>query len=212
MKKRLRHRCFSVNIVKFLRKPTLKNSYEQLLLRIGVIHRGYPYKFGNFWDPLPLSRSVQIRLTTPSPCPCGQKAGIIWNIASCEQFTLKSKKNLIILFENNIKNIRMKTIFKMMSLHCVPYIPYWMNTSTIKILYTDILSNYLSKFHEYGSYNFFQADLHIWLTTPLPLSAIVHFCLTPSLSPLICGHPLWIAPYSNTDAFLWNLRNILKNT
>ena len=35
-------------------------------------------------------------------------------------------KKLFILFENNIKNIRMKTIFKVMSLHCVPYIIYWM--------------------------------------------------------------------------------------
>ena len=61
----------------------------------------------------------------PSPYPCGYKAGIIWNIATWEQFTLKGKKNLIILLENNVKNIRMKTIFEMMSLHCVPYILYW---------------------------------------------------------------------------------------
>ena len=32
-------------------------------------------------------------------------------------------KKLIILFENNLKNIRMKTI--LMSLHCVPYILHW---------------------------------------------------------------------------------------
>ena len=40
----------------------------------------------------------------------------------------------------------------------------------MKILYADTLPNYLSKFHKYGSYNFFfQADVHIWLTTsPLP--------------------------------------------
>ena len=53
MKKRLRHRCFPVNIMKFLRKPTLKNTYEQLLLKIGVIHKGCLHKFGNFWDPPP---------------------------------------------------------------------------------------------------------------------------------------------------------------
>ena len=34
-------------------------------------------------------------------------------------------KKLIILFENSIKNIRVKTIIEMMSLHCIPYIPYW---------------------------------------------------------------------------------------
>ena len=50
----------------------------------------------------------------------------------------------------------------------------------MKILNTDIPQNYLSKFHKYGSYNFFQADFHIWLPPPpLSLSAFVHFCLTP---------------------------------
>ena len=34
LKKRLLHRCFSVNLVKFLRTPTLKNTCEQLLLKI----------------------------------------------------------------------------------------------------------------------------------------------------------------------------------
>ena len=33
-------------------------------------------------------------------------------------------ENLIILFENNVKIIRMKTIFEIMSLHCVPYFLY----------------------------------------------------------------------------------------
>ena len=28
----------------------------------------------------------------PSPCLCGHKTGIIWNIGTCEQFTLKGKK------------------------------------------------------------------------------------------------------------------------
>ena len=50
------------------------------LFHQGVIHKGYPHKFGNFWDPpppvqacphlvdhppLPLSRPVHIWLTTP---------------------------------------------------------------------------------------------------------------------------------------------------
>ena len=33
IKKKLQHRCFLVNIVKFLRKPILKNIYERLLLK-----------------------------------------------------------------------------------------------------------------------------------------------------------------------------------
>ena len=94
----------------------------------GVIHKGCPHKFGSFWDPPPPPSPCPGLSTFDwpphSPCTCGHKFGIIWNIATCEQFTLKGKK-LISLYENNVKNIRMKTIFKMMSLHCVPYILYW---------------------------------------------------------------------------------------
>ena len=32
LKKRLQHKCFPVNIVKFLKTPILKNIYERLLL------------------------------------------------------------------------------------------------------------------------------------------------------------------------------------
>ena len=37
-KKRLQHRCFSINIAKFLRTPTLKNICEQLLLWVAIIY------------------------------------------------------------------------------------------------------------------------------------------------------------------------------
>ena len=47
MKKRLRHRCFSMNIVKFLRIPALKNTYEQLLLTI-LQHCCFPMIFAKF--------------------------------------------------------------------------------------------------------------------------------------------------------------------
>ena len=82
MKKRLEQRCFSLNIVKFLRKPTLKNTYEQLLLNIGVIHKGCPHKFGNFLGPPPPVQVCPHYVDHPSPpphspCPCGRKAGII---------------------------------------------------------------------------------------------------------------------------------------
>ena len=113
---------------------------------------------GIFGTPLPLSRPVHIRLTTPSPCPCGDKAGIIWNIATCEQFTLKGKKKLIILILDvhtcvflldNFDNSIPKDGFTLRSIYSL------LNTSRMKILFTDILPNYLSKFHKYGSYNFF---------------------------------------------------------
>ena len=47
MKKRLWQRCFSPNIVKYLRTPTLKNTYEQLLLKI-LQHWCFPMIFAKF--------------------------------------------------------------------------------------------------------------------------------------------------------------------
>ena len=93
----------------------------------------------------------------PSPCPCGHKAGIIWNIATCEQFILKEKKLIILILDvhtcvlllDNFDNSIPKDGVTLRSIHSL------LNTSRMKILYTDILPNYLSKFHKYGSYNFF---------------------------------------------------------
>ena len=50
--------------------------------------------------------------------------------------------------EDNIRNdvITLRSIYSLL------------NTSGIEILYTDILPNYLSKFHKYGSYNFFPSE------------------------------------------------------
>ena len=45
IRKRLRHRCFSVNIVKFLRTTTLKNTCEQLKI---LQHWCFPMKFAEF--------------------------------------------------------------------------------------------------------------------------------------------------------------------
>ena len=80
---------------------TFQNTYEWLLLIFWLSHllpmgssiKNVRTNLGIFGTPLPLSRSVHIRLTTFLPCPCGHKAGIIWNTATCEQFTLKGKKN-----------------------------------------------------------------------------------------------------------------------
>ena len=106
----------------------------------------------------------------------------------------------------------MKTIFEMMSLHCVPYIPYWMNTSTMKILYTDILSNYLSKFHKYGSYNFFPTGRPHLANHPPPPARNCSLLPDPlPLSPNV-QTSFMDSPILNTDAFLWNLQNFLKNT
>ena len=47
----------------------------------------------------------------------------------------------------------MKTIFEMMSLHCVPYIPYWIQAEWK--FYMQTYYQIMSEFHKYGSYNFF---------------------------------------------------------
>ena len=47
VKKRVPHGCFSVNVVKFLRTPTLKNTCEQLLLKI-LQQWCFPLKFAKF--------------------------------------------------------------------------------------------------------------------------------------------------------------------
>ena len=75
--------------------------------------------------------------------------------------------------EDNIRN----DVIKLRSIHSL------LNTSVMKILYTDILPNYLSNIHKYGSYNFFPSgDLHL-ANRPLSLSTFVHFCLTPAPLP-----------------------------
>ena len=72
--------------------------------------------------------------------------------------------------QDNIRN----DVITLRSIHSL------LNISRMKILYTDILPNYLSKFHKYGSYNFFPSGRPHFANHPLPLSAFVHFCLTPS--------------------------------
>ena len=49
IKKRLQHRCFPVNIAKFLRKSILKNSFKRVLLYIlSLNQRSEKWKIKNF--------------------------------------------------------------------------------------------------------------------------------------------------------------------
>ena len=101
-----------------------------------------------------------------SPCPCGHKVGIIWDIATCEQFTLKGKKTDHSVWKerkkhSNEDNIR-NDVITLRSIH------FLLNTSRMKILYTDILPNDLSKFHKYGSYNFFSKQTSTFGLPPPP--------------------------------------------
>ena len=101
---------------------------------------------------------------------------------------------MIILFENNVKNIRMKTILEMMSLHCVPYILYWIQAERKFHIqtYCQIIS---VNFTNMVAIIFFKADVHIWLTIPSPCPHLSTFAwsLSPP-PPLMCGHPLWMGP------------------
>ena len=146
--------------------------------------------------PLPLSRPVHIWLTTPTPPVRGDRRLALFKTLQLVNNSHWRVKKLIILFENNVKNIRMKTIFEMMSLHCVPYILYWIQAEWKLYIQTYCQIIWVN-FTNMVAIIFFQADVHIWLTTPLPLSAFVHFCLTP-LPSLMCGHPLWMAPIKVT--------------
>ena len=49
------------------------------LFHQGVIHKGCPHKFGNFWDPPPPVQACPhlVDHPPPPPCMCGHKAGII---------------------------------------------------------------------------------------------------------------------------------------
>ena len=101
-------------------------------------------------------------------------------------------KKLIILFENNVKNIRMKTIFEMMSLHCVPYILYWIQAEwkfymrTCRQIIWVNFTNMVAKIFFPGG------RPHLANQPCSPCPHLSTFAWSPS--PLMCGHPLWMAP------------------
>ena len=75
------------------------------------------------------------------------------------------------LNEDNIRN----DVITLRSIHSL------LNTSRMKILYRDILPNYLSKFHKYGSYNFFSKRTSTFGSPPSPPVCI--YPLLPDPSP-----------------------------
>ena len=81
------------------------------------------------------------------------------------QFSVNRILLQLFLFENNLKSIRMKTIFEMMSLHCVPYILYWIQAEWKFYIQTYCQIIWIN-FTNMVAIIFFQADVHIWLTTP----------------------------------------------
>ena len=94
------------------------------MLLLGVIHKGCPHKFGNFWDPsLPCLGLSTFRWPRPHfPSVRADTKLALFETLRLENNSHWRVKKLIILFENNV---RMKNIFEMMSFHCVPHILYW---------------------------------------------------------------------------------------
>ena len=152
-----------------------------------------------FGTPPPPAQACPHWLTTPTPPVRGDRRLALFKTSQLVNNSHWSVKKLIILFENNAKNIRMKTIFEMMSLHCVPYILYWIQAEWKLYIQTYcqiIWVNFASIFFPSGL-------LHL-ANHPHPLSAFVHFCMT-RLTPLMCGHPLWMAP--RLGDYVWFLCN-----
>ena len=153
--------------------------------------------------PLPLSRPAHIWSTNPPPSSPPPPVRADTRLALFETLQLVNNshwrvKKLIILFENNVKNIRMKTIFEMMSLHCVPCILYWIQAEWKFYIQTYCQIIWVNFTNMVATFFFPSGRPHL-ANHLLPLSAFVHFCLTPS--PLMCGHPLWMAPYSISQYF-----------
>ena len=112
------------------------------------------------------------------------------------QFSVNRILLQLFLLENNLKSIRMKKLFEMMSLHCVPYILYWIQAEWKLYIqtYCQIIWVY---FTNMVAIIFFHTDVHIWLTTLSPCLHLSTFFPTPSPLPLMFRHPLWMGPLMN---------------
>ena len=195
-----------------------------VIICLGIIHKGCPHKFGNFWEPLALSRPFHIWLTT-LPLPLSVRTQGWHYLKHCNLWTIYTEryKNLIILilnvhtsvfvldnFGNSIPKDGVDHEVNVTHRHDWPnkntsvpkslsrkrkdfiFQPLWYQ---MKILNTAMLLNFLSKF-KYGSYNFFPSGRpHLANHHPFPSPHLSTFAWPPS--PLMCGHPLWMAPLSN---------------
>ena len=137
-----------------------------------------------------LSRPVHIWFTTPLPPVHADTRLALFETLQLVNNSHWRVKKLIILFENNIKNIWMKTVFEM-SIHCVPYILYWIQAEWKLYIQTYCQIIWVN-FTSMVPFFFPSGRPHL-ANHPLPLSTFVHFCLTPPLPTLMCGHPLWMA-------------------
>ena len=149
IKKRLQHRCFPVNIAKFLRTPVLKNICERLLLQITLLSlivqvipikwRGHhflmiiEYCSGYFSQKLQNNHPPQIFTEEQSEAATGGvllKNGVLINFA---EFTGKHLSQS--LFFNKVTGLRPATLIKKRFWHrCFP-------VNFVKLLRTYFLWN-----------------------------------------------------------------------
>ena len=87
-----------------------------------------------FWGPVPPLQACPHLVDHPLPPTHADTRLALFETLQLVNNSHWRVKKLIILFENNIKNIWMKTIFEMMSLHSIHSL---LNISRMKILYTD---------------------------------------------------------------------------
>ena len=187
---------------------------------LGVIHKGCPHRFGYFWDPPSPSSGLSTFGWPPpapsSPCPCRHKAGIIWNIATCEQFTLKGKNwsfwywmytrvFLLDNFDNSIPKDGVDHEVNVTHRHDWPnknfYILYWIQAEW---------KFYIQAYCQIIWVNFTNIVPIIFFLSGRP-----HFANHPSPSP--CPHlPTFAWPPWNfkSIAFIWTqtYREIFKST
>ena len=110
------------------------------------------------------------------------------------QFSVNRILLQLFLFENNLKSIRMKTIFEMMSLHCVPYILYWIQAEWKFYIQTYCQIIWVN-FTNMVAIIFFPSGRPHLANHPPP-SPCPHLStfVWPHSPPFRSGHPLWMVP------------------
>ena len=164
------------------------------MLLLGATYKGCPHKFGNFWDPsLPCPGLSTFRWPRPPFSSVRADTRLaLFETLQLENNSHRRVKKLIILFENNIKNIRMKTIFEMMPLHCVPYILYCIQAEWKFYIQTYCQIIWVNFTNVVAIIIFPSGHPHLANHTLSPCPHLSTSGWHPS--PLMCAHSLWMAP------------------
>ena len=117
-----RHRWLHLDIT-LKKNKIILSSFSLLLFAVGSSKKDFHTNLEIFGKlPSPCPGLFKFGCSPPHPVRLDTRLALFETLQLVNNSHWRVKK-LIILFENNLKNIRMKTIF--MSLHCVPYILHW---------------------------------------------------------------------------------------